>query len=264
MLMSTKVLVRTLAFIVALEEAAALFLVRRWEFLRRARISEIDGYLNGLELWISGLFEAKLMVFALCWGLDVDDFLVLRYVHHTVTSPFIKFIVNIIRIESRDLRRLFFLLHDLFGLCWYFLVEFGKDSSAASAQFARMSSRLFAWMVCWLLSGGALRNQVLRYLIVEAGARRSFGSPLSRAHIKVARGGPGRILRSNRLGLPRSSALFRSCVKRLFGLSLHKLSDSSLRCETFVIRFFILCPFGISKQVLSFHRWLFGLCVLFA
>ena len=50
MLMSTKVLVRTLAFIVALEEAAALFLVRRREFLRRARISEIDGYLNGLEL----------------------------------------------------------------------------------------------------------------------------------------------------------------------------------------------------------------------
>ena len=87
---------------------------------------------------------AKLMVFALCWGFDVDDFLVLRYVHHTVTSPFIKFIVNIIRIESGDLRRLFFLLQDLFGLCRYFLVEFGKDSSAASAQFARMSSRLFA------------------------------------------------------------------------------------------------------------------------
>lgn len=93
--MSSKILIQASAFVEALEETAALFLVRTCKFLRGCRICEVDGYLDRLDLCITRFFEAKLLVLTLCWGVYIDDLLVFCYVH-TITSLFIKFIVDVI------------------------------------------------------------------------------------------------------------------------------------------------------------------------
>ena len=162
--------------------------------------------------------EADLLVSGFGRGVDVLYLLVFND-YPAFIWFFIKFIIYVIRIKRRNLNRLLLGLQHFFGLV-NFLAEFRENFATARTLFSGVGDRL--------LTGRALRDQVLRNLLVKTRAGRSFSSTLSGSNVQIPSGGAG-----DGLGLPRLSG------RGLFGgLALHELFDHRLRRKTLVLRLF--------------------------